>query len=260
MKMPGRTTLLRGLIVPSLLLFSLPLAAADYHLRLRRDADEMSDPQGRVRGGKNQTIDLWIGSDRARRDLGSSSVILRLDTQRLYLLDTSQKTYCEQKVKIEGESAVAESPSSQPREAREAMLEVFGWKVETKETTTPKTVGPWTSKKTEIRLTNAAGRRAAIDWWGAAEITIADRPYRLLVSALQSLEMSGGAWVGELAKLPFSALLEARVAGPDVEFTSREELLALESQEVPKAKWEAPTDFRKLSGDACLELAHPEVW
>ena len=76
----------------ALAVLALPLAAgADtlYTMKSHTDAFKMG---GQSQPAKDETVKVWVSGDRLRRDEGEQSMILRMDKNRLYVVDHEDKT------------------------------------------------------------------------------------------------------------------------------------------------------------------------
>jgi hypothetical protein len=227
------------------LLAAAPLAA-DTLLTKRRDADEFVF-QGRSTGGKNQRVQVWIATDRARRDNGRSGQILRLDQHKLYLFDHTERVFTVLDVHEGRDRLVAKYKSPLPTLAEtEAAWRAHARIIPTGE---KREVAGRPAEGYRVELTNETGTaaRTKLQWWTAPDLRLDDLPLRKLMRLLASLLPMGDEWIADLLALPGHLVLFLQEEQqPDVVVTAREELLSVEEKEAPAGTYDPPAGYRPL--------------
>lgn len=235
----------RRLSVPFLVLLTVLLtgvascpAGADSLLTLKShtDAIQLKDE---MQPAKDTEVRLWVGADRVRRDEGDTSMILRLDRNKLFLLHHPDKTYNEI-------ALPADFLHLMPHD-QEAMA--TGWAQQMKLTvrltpgTETKKINAWTAKREQMDIASAMGMKIATTLWVSKEIA----PYALLnrlTATLANLQPGAADWSQKLEHLDgFPVLKEDNVDALGAHFKTREELISVETRDAPAGAWEPPAGY-----------------
>jgi hypothetical protein len=232
-------------MIPTVLTFCLLSAsslAADVLLTKKRDADEFQF-QGRVTpGAKNQTVEIWIGPDRVRRDDGRTALILRLDQKRLYFINHTDRTWSATDLRQEG-----------PRWTATATYihgpgqDVWRWHAKTEPTGETRKVGSWQAARHRIALSSETGtaERVRLDWWIASDLKVNDAPWRVLTLLLASFHPAGEEWLATVQAVSGHPVLYEQVEKqPEVDIKLREELVSVKEREAPAGMYEVPAGYR----------------
>jgi hypothetical protein len=215
----------------------LPLGA-DVLLTKKRDADEFLF-QGRAsQGAKNQKVEIWIASDRVRRDDGRTALILRLDEQKLYVIDHTDRAY-----------TAIDLRQSAGRWTAKAKDNFFWLDGKVGPAGEKKKVGSWQAVPHEVVLSNEAGtgQRIRLQWWVAPDLKIEDGSLRALLRVLATFSPAGSDWMAAVLDLPGHPVLFERVEKqPDVDIKIREELISVKHGEAPKNAYEPPPGYRLM--------------
>jgi hypothetical protein len=213
----------RTLLATALLLAACP-AFADTLLTVRTSIEglKMDQPQG----GEVRT---WIAGDKLRRDEGDSSYILRLDRNKLYVLNHGDKTYSELAYPVDPDRVAA------PASAR--------MKVQMTATTETKKIGSWSARRYKVEISNPEGLHLDTTIWASTEV--ASYPaYNRLAASLAALQPGSGELARKLEQLEgFPVLQEADVQMGSSRFKTREELVAVETKEAPAGSYEVPAGY-----------------
>jgi hypothetical protein len=217
--MPRRTAL--ALL---LLLAATPgFAASLLTVRSTVEGLQMEQPQTEIR--------IWIDGDKLRRDEGDTSYILRLDRNKLYVVNHSEKTYSELAVPIDPEK-VSTGPVPQS-------------KVQITQTEETKKVGSggWNARRYKLDIANPGGVHLDTTIWASKDIASYAAFNRLSVSmmALQPGSADLSRKLGQLDGFP--VLQESNVEVGTNHFKTREELVSVGTQEAPAGTFEPPADY-----------------
>jgi hypothetical protein len=217
--MPNRRLLLSFLLS----LLAAP-AVADSVLTVRSSIEglRMDQPQ-------KGEVKIWIGGDKLRRDEGDVSYILRLDRAKLYILNHGEKSYSE--LAIPGDLEKITSPAG-------AQLQV-----QVTATAETKKIGGWTARKYKVDLSNPEGLRLDTTIWASKDIASHDA-YSRLAASLAALQPGSKEWSRKLEQIEgFPVLQEATVDMAGSRFTTREELVSVETKDAPEGAYEIPAGY-----------------
>lgn len=205
------------------LALAAPAAFADTLLTVRSSIEglKMDQPQG-------GEIRIWIDGDKLRRDEGDTSYILRLDRNKLYVINHGEKTYSELAVPVDLKRAT--SPAEQ-------------MKVQMTATTETKKVASWNARKYKVEISNPAGLRLDTTIWASKDV--ASYPaYNRLVASLTALQPGSAELARKLEQIEgFPVLQEADVQMGTSRFKTREELVTAETKDAPAGSYEVPAGY-----------------
>ncbi|HEX7185762.1 MAG TPA: hypothetical protein VF756_28315 [Thermoanaerobaculia bacterium] len=234
-------------IIPTALTLSLLFAAslsADVLLTKRRDADEFMFRGPGTPGAKNQKVEIWIGSDRVRRDDGRTALILRLDQKRLYFINHGDRTWSATDLRQKGDRWRATATYvAGPTE------NVWRWHAKTEPVGETRQVGSWQATRHRVALSSETGtaERIRLDWWVAPDLKVDDAPLRTLMLLLASFSSAGEEWLATVLALPGAPVLYERVEKqPEVDVKVREELVSVREGEAPAGTYELPAGYRGI--------------
>jgi hypothetical protein len=92
---------LRNLVTISLVLMFLltGLTRADIFMKQKMHTEGFQ-MMGQSQPAKDEITTIWITSDKLRSDNPEQSIIMRLDQNKMYMLDHAKKTYAEMPLEI----------------------------------------------------------------------------------------------------------------------------------------------------------------
>ncbi|HEY0514183.1 MAG TPA: DUF4412 domain-containing protein [Thermoanaerobaculia bacterium] len=215
--------MLRRTVLALALLFATAPAFADTLLTVRSSIEglKMDQPQG-------GEIRIWIDGDKLRRDEGDSSYILRLDRNKLYVINHEEKTYSELAVPID------------PRKSRPAVAQSAVQMTPTAET---RKIGSWNARKYKLEITNPAGLHLETTIWASKDIASYPACTRLSAS-LTALQPGSADLARKLEQIEgFPVLQESDVQMGDSRFKTREELVSVEAKAAPAGSYEPPAGY-----------------
>ncbi|MES1242510.1 MAG: DUF4412 domain-containing protein [Acidobacteriota bacterium] len=194
---------------------------------------------GQKQPAKDSQVKIWISGDRMRRDDGEQSMILRLDRNRLYMVNHETKTYSEiplpfdiKKMMPKGSEAMADQIAN----GMKLTVQVTP-KAETKK------INQWNAKRYDVAIQSAMGMKITSTMWVSKEIE-GYIPANRLSAMLASLQPGSGAWAKELEKIDgYPVLQESSVDALGAKFGTREELLAVEEKTAPAGAFEPPAGY-----------------
>jgi uncharacterized protein DUF4412 len=219
-----------------LLVVAVP-AGADSLLRIKSHNDAFQ-LMGEAQAAKDTEVQLWVAGDRARRDEGEVSTILRLDRNRLYVVHHARKAYSEIPLPVDLRPLMP-SPA-----AAEQMTTLMKLTVAATPTGETQKINGWNARKVRFAIASAMGMKIDATLWLSKEVA-AYRVANQLVADLESLQPGAAAWTEELQRLDgFPVLRESTVDALGAHFKTREELTAVETREPPAGLYDPPAGYR----------------
>jgi hypothetical protein len=213
-------------------------AGADtlYTLKNHTDAFEVA---GQKQPAKDAQVQVWVQGDKLRRDEDGQSMIVRLDRNLLYMVDHEDKTYSEIPLPIDLRKMM-------PKGSEEMADQIAaGMKLSVQVTPRDETrkVNQWNAKRYDVAVSSAMGMKIATTLWVSKEIE-GFAPLNKLAATVASLQPGSAAWVRELEKVDgFPVLQESNVDALGARFSTREELLSIETKEAAAGGYEPPAGY-----------------
>jgi Domain of unknown function (DUF4412) len=238
--MPSRFPLLPLL---ALLLACFP-AGADSMLTLKSHADAFL-VAGEAQAPKDIQVRLWVAGDKVRRDEGDTSMILRLDRNKLFILHHAEKTYNEVALPVDFLRLMPKG--------KEQLGTLWAEKMKLTVQVTPaaetRKVNGWTARRTEMDIASAMGMKVSTTLWLSKDI--ADYPVlNKLTAALAALQPGAADWSRKLAQMDgFPVLKEDEVDFTGNHFKTREELVSVETKTAPASFWDPPAGYQAEAFD-----------
>lgn len=223
----------------ALLVLALPLAAgADtlYTMKSHTDAFKVG---GESQPAKDSQIQIWAAGDRLRRDEGDQSTILRLDKSRLYIVDHADRTYSEVPLPIDLRKMMPKGTEAMADQVAAGMKV----SVQVAPSDQTKKIGQWTARRYDVTVQSAMGMKILTTMWISQDLKDF-KPFNELAGTMAALQPGSGEWVKELKKIDgFPVLTESQVDALGARFSTREELVAVETREAPAGIYELPAGY-----------------
>ncbi|HET6345437.1 MAG TPA: DUF4412 domain-containing protein [Myxococcota bacterium] len=219
--MPRRTALAALL----LLLAASPLLA-DSLLTVRSSIEGLKMDQP----NQNQ-VQIWVNGDRLRRDEGDTTYILRLDRNKLYVINHVDRTYNELGLPID--------PQKWGGPAGVQM------KVQVTATGESRKVWSWNARKFRVDINSPEGLQMETAIWASKDIA-SYQAYNRLAASIAALQPGSSDWARQLEQVEgFPVLQEADVTMGGTRFKTREELVSVENRTPPAGAYEVPGGYTK---------------
>lgn len=141
------------------LIFVPGMAQADIFMQEKHHTDAFQ-MMGQAQPAKDTLQSIWITKDCMRNDSADSSVLVRLDKQRIYLIDHVQKTYGELPLNFEKamqEMGVAKMPKEQQQAMAQMMKQMMKVSITVTETPEQKKIKTWNCRKYIQKMNTAMG-------------------------------------------------------------------------------------------------------
>lgn len=212
-------------------------ALADTMITMKSHSDPvMNQP------AKDETTTMWVGKDRLARLGGDSSFIVRADQKKLYMLDSTGKTYSEIDLPIDLTKYFPPEMQAQIG----AMLPQMKMTVKLTPTDQAKKIGNWNTKLYKAEIANAMGMKMDIDMWVTKDIAIDLAAYKDLSNSLQGLQLGFEDVAKEMAKLDgISVLTEITMSIMGNTVKSSEEIVSAETKAAPAGTYDVPAGLTK---------------
>ncbi len=228
----------RAFLLALLFLAWASASGADSLLTLKSHTDAFQ-VAGETQPAKDTEVRIWVGADRLRRDEGESSTILRLDRNKLYVVNHPEKTYSELILPVD---FVRLMPKGQ-EQVGALWAQQMKLAVKVSSTGETRKVNAWNARRVQMEITNATGMKIASTLWVSPEVE-AWRNLNRLAATLAALQPGAADWARELEKVEgFPVLREDSVDAMGARFKTREELISAETKDAPAGLYEPPAGY-----------------
>lgn len=219
-------------------------AAADTVLTIANHSDAFS-MMGQNTPAQDNTFYYWFGADATRYDMDETSVILRLDQKKFYLVNHGEKTYSAMDLPIDFEKLVG--PEMAPMMQQMAQMMAATLTVTPSERTG--NYAGYACKFQRVDLSMAM-MQTSMDMCTTEELPIDYPKYREL-SIAQSELAPNVSWMRDLAEklkgFPLRTDTTATVMGKAMK--SWQELKSVEEKAAPAGHYEPPAGYREVKFD-----------
>jgi hypothetical protein len=224
--------------------FFYPLSMnADFVIKKTKQTTEA------VKNGSNQKSSekngtTWISKNKMRQDDGSAtSIIIRLDKNKVFILNHVEKTYSEMDLPLKLEDSL----TPETKQIIQAMT-ISSSVAATKET---RVIKGWKSQKLLADISISIMGMAmpmTMEIWISDETGIDLKTFRKFYAVLLSMNPFTNDLVAEFKKIegyPVLTQISMRVKG--VETKSREEVIAVEESRAPRGIYDLPNEYTRVA-------------
>lgn len=190
---------------------------------------------------------VWIGKQRMRVETDDTTMVVRLDLSKMYLLDARQKI-----------AAVIELPFEIrryfPPEVLERVEKSAPFATVTPHEETRK-IGEWNAQRYTMSIQTGTTPTSREEVWTTKDLPIDLAEYNALNQQISMLRAGGGTLAYEMKRLEGVPVLTNRVRLVDgVEVRSRDELVLVEEKPAPEGLFDVPADYQQKPFDPYAEL------
>ncbi len=217
------------------------LAEAD--ILIKKNKLTESTVNGEIQPAKVEEGKTWIAKNKMREDIAESSIIVRLDLNKIYTIDHSKKTYSEINLPVEIDKVF-------PPEAKQ-MMEVMQIKSSSiKETAEIKTIRGWLCQKflVEVEISMMEmNLPLKMEIWTSRDLGIDLSAYKKFSSAILSLNPITKNLSKEFEKIegyPVLTISSMNMMGTETK--EREEVVSVEKKNVPAKIFNFPKGYEKI--------------
>lgn len=241
-----RTTGLLGLAIA--LLVAAP-STADQVLTFANHTDEFS-MMGQTTPAQDVTHTYWFADDATRYDAGDTSIVLRPQEKKLYILNHGEKNYAELDLPIDFEKLVG--PEMAPM--MEQMSKMMAATVEVTPTDRRGEFAGYSCTYSKVEISTGMMQMSS-DQCYSQDLPIDASRYQALAAA-QAEMLPNQAWMKELAeKLQgFPVRTETTTTVMGNEQTSWQELQSVEERDAPAGHYQPPAEYQKVEYNPMEEM------
>lgn len=245
----------RSTILPALAaLLALGLAggaAADTLLTVKTHVDAVQ-MGGMRQDARDLESTIWLGEQKVRRDDGQVSSILRLDKNKMYVLDHARKVYNVFDMPIDFKKLYPQG--GEEMQARASDMSKMDVTVTPREE--KRKIGDWNARRYDVVMTNAMGMKVETTMWVSKDVGVDVSALTRMAGAMTALKPGTLDWMKKMEELEgFPVLQEATVTMMGTPIKSTEHLVSVEKKEAPAGTYEPPAGYKEKPFDP----THPMI-
>ncbi|HSO21571.1 MAG TPA: hypothetical protein VLT81_01610 [Chondromyces sp.] len=219
-------------------------AAADFKVVKEQHTDSFT-VMGRETPAIDQQQTSWIGSDRTRVDSGDQTTIIRLDANKLFLVNHADKTFNVFELPVDIESFM-------PPGMAEQMKLMMSFEVTVTPSDETKQVGEWAARRYDVKM-NSKMVNTAMTVWATEEIPIDQDAFHGMYEHLNSLNPGLAGVAKEMRKVDGFIVEQQSVSTMpmmgDASITRLEKTVSIEEMEPPPGTYEVPDGYTEKPFD-----------
>jgi hypothetical protein len=195
---------------------------------------------------------IWLGEQKVRRDDGQVSSILRMDKNKMYVLDHARKIYNVLDMPIDFKKLYPQG--GEEMQARASELSKMDVTITPREE--KRKIGDWEARRYDVVMTNAIGMKVETTMWVSKDVGVDVSALTRMAGAMTALKPGTLDWMKKMEELEgFPVLQEATVTMMGTPIKSTEQLVSVEKKEAPAGTYEPPAGYKEKPFDP----THPMI-
>ncbi len=224
------------------LAFSPFLANADHLIKGKKHTDAFS-MMGQSQPEKDEETTTWLGKDKMRQDVGDTTTLIRLDKNKMYMINHPDKTYSEMDLPFNLEEIM-------PPEAKQMFdaMDVTSSITDTGET---QTINNWNCKKYLVEISvSMMGMEMPItmNMWTSEDLGVDFDDFKDLYTKTLEAQPVFKDFIKDFEKLggyPVLTEFSMDMMGAQQKYT--EEVLSVEKKSAPAGTYDLPEGYTKTA-------------
>ena len=230
----------RSTVVPILGVFiaAAVVAHADTKVVQQTHQDSFS-VMGQTQPAKDEEQVMWIGADRMRLDTGTTSVLVRLDQQKMILLDHGAKTASAIDLPIDLSKML-------PPGMGEQMMQMMQFEVSVNPKNETRQIGDWNTAGYDVSMTSQM-MSIRSTMWATTDLDVDFEAYHDLYSQILALQPGMEKMADEMRKIKGLVIEQDGVASMpmmgDTSFNTSQKTVSIEAIDPPSGLYDVPADY-----------------
>ncbi len=230
------------ILIILVLAFSPFTANADHMIKGKKHTDAV-EMMGQSQPAKDEDTTTWLAKDKMRQDIGKVTTLIRLDKNKMYLINHSDKTYSEMNLPFNIEEAL-------PPEAKQMMdaMDISSSITDTGET---QTINNWNCKKYLVEISISMMGMAMpikMDLWTSKDLGVDLAEFKKLYTEILSLNPTFESFIKDFEKLEgYPVLTEFSMDMMGAQQKYRQEEISAEKIKAPAGTYDLPEGYTKTA-------------
>jgi hypothetical protein len=234
-------------MIPAILIiialaFSPTLAKADHLIKGKKHTDAFS-MMGQSQPEKNEDMTTWLGNNKMRQDVGEVTTIIRLDNNKMYIINHADKTYSEIDLPFNLDEVMPENAKQ--------MLDAMDISSSITDTGDTQTINNWNCKKYLVEISvSMMGMDMPIkmDMWTSKDLGVDLNQFKKLYTETLAANPMFQDLIQEFDKMdgyPVLTEFSMDVMGAQQKYS--EEVTSVEKTDAPAGTYELPEGYTKTA-------------
>jgi len=217
-----------------LLVVGAGVASADLKV-IKKSHTDAFDVMGQAQPEKNVETLTWIGEGRLRADTETVSFIVRVDLERMYLVNHADQTFSEIELPVDLNKLLP------PEMAQMMSAMTFEVAVEPREET--RTIGDWDCRGYDVEMTSSAMTMRS-RMWVTTDVDADPENLGAMTEQIVRLQPGMAKVAAKMREIPGVRVLQEGVMtilGSEVGYGER--IVSIESMDPPEGTYEPPAEY-----------------
>lgn len=216
-------------------------AFADTKVVQRNHTGELN-VMGRQQPAQDREQTIWITDNKMRTDQNGQTVIVRLDQDKMFIVDHGEKTVTVLDLPFDIMNHV-------PEQMRPMIESMMNMDVSVKRTGETKKIGDWSTTKYEIAV-DSQMMSMDQDAWATKDLGPEAAQFAEMAAKVMSLQPTMQSMAEEFAKIDGVVVLQEGTIGMMGASTdTRQEVISVEQSEPPAGTYDPPADYEQKQFD-----------
>ena len=248
MRTPFRIALVAALAISA-------IAQADTLIVAKHHSDAV-EFMGQKQPATDHNVQTWIGKGKVARLAPDLSVIVRADTNKMYIIRPADKAYSEVSLPLDFKSSMSPALA----DMLTAMGKMMTWDATVTPTGETKTIAGFKSQGYKVGITGPMGMKIDQTIWATKDMDIDYAALKeLMVSQRALMAPLGGDWWKKLAAVEgYPVLSESVTTMGGKSFGTREEMVSTETKEAPAGTYDPPAGYKAEPFDPMAQGKGPK--
>jgi hypothetical protein len=224
------------------LVFSPFMANADHVIKGKKHTDAFS-MMGQSQPEKDEDMTTWLGKNKMRQDVGEVTTLIRLDKDKMYIINHSDKTYSEINLPFVMDEIL-------PAEAKQ-MLDTMDISSSITDTGETKTINNWNCKKYLVEISvSMMGMSMPIkmDMWTSKDLGVNLSEFKELYTKTLAANPMFKDFIQDFEKMGgYPVLTEFTMDMMGTQQKYKEEVISVEQTGAPAGTYELPEGYTKTA-------------
>jgi hypothetical protein len=224
------------------LAFSPLLANADHVIKGKKHTDAIS-VMGRSEPAKDEEMTTWLGKDKMRQDVGEATTLIRLDKNKMYMINHSDKTYSEMDLPFNLEEML-------PAEAKQ-MMDTMDISSSINDTGETQTINNWKCKKYLVEISvSMMGMEMPINMnmWTSKDLGVDLNEFKELYTKTLEMNPMLKDFIPDFEKIEgYPVLTEFSMDMMGAQQKYKEEVISVEKIGAPAGTYDLPEGYTKTA-------------
>jgi len=230
------------ILIAFALAFSPAIANADHLIKGKKHTDAFN-MMGQSQPEKDEEMTTWLGKDKMRQDVGDVTILIRLDINKMYIINHSDKNYSEMDLPFNLEDAL-------PPDAKQ-MFDAMDISSSITDTGETQTINDWNCKKYLVEISvSMMGMDMPIvmNMWTSKDLGVNLKEFKDLYTQTLASNPMFTDFMGEFEKIDgYPVVNEFTLDMMGAQQKSKEEVLSVEKANPPAGTYELPEGYSKTA-------------